>query len=30
MEYNKNFYCVDCNKKYKSYHTLWIHNKKFH
>jgi len=33
MEENKkveNFYCLECDKKYSSYHTLWIHNKKFH
>ena len=22
--------CVICNKEYSTYHTLWIHNKKFH
>jgi hypothetical protein len=26
MEYK----CNDCNKEYKTYQTLWIHNKKFH
>ena len=24
------FYCNDCNKKYKTYKTLWEHTKKFH
>ena len=24
------FYCKDCNKVYKTYKTLWEHNKKFH
>lgn len=24
------FYCMQCNKKYKTYKTLWEHNKHFH
>lgn len=24
------YYCTICNKKYKSYHTLWVHNNSFH
>jgi hypothetical protein len=24
------FYCEQCNKKYKTYKTLWEHNKKYH
>jgi hypothetical protein len=24
------FYCSECNKQYKSYKSLWNHNKKFH
>jgi hypothetical protein len=24
------FYCKQCNKNYKTYKTLWEHNKKFH
>jgi len=24
------YYCKDCDKKYKTYKTLWEHNKKFH
>ena len=24
------FYCTQCNKIYKTYKTLWEHNKKFH
>ncbi len=24
------YYCNDCNKKYKTYKTLWKQNKKFH
>lgn len=24
------YYCIQCNKKYKTYKTLWEHNKKFH
>ncbi len=24
------YYCKVCNKKYKTYKTLWEHNKKFH
>jgi len=24
------YYCKDCNKQYKTYKTLWEHNKKFH
>lgn len=30
MDTTKKFECDICNKKYKSYNTLWIHNKKFH
>jgi hypothetical protein len=30
MEVNNKYYCIICNKKYKSYHTLWIHNNSFH
>ena len=25
-----NFNCELCNKKYSSYHSLWLHNKKYH
>ena len=25
-----NFNCESCNKKYSSYQSLWIHNKKYH
>jgi hypothetical protein len=27
---SKDFYCNTCNKYYKSYQSLWNHNKKFH
>ena len=29
MEFNE-YNCKICNKKYKSYQSLWNHNKKFH
>jgi hypothetical protein len=25
-----NYFCIICNKNYKSYHSLWIHKNKFH
>ena len=27
---NKNYNCIECNKTYSSYRSLWGHNKKFH
>lgn len=27
---SKNFYCLECKRNYKSYQSLWNHNKKFH
>ena len=30
MEINNNYYCNSCNKQYKSYKTLWFHNKTKH
>ena len=30
MDDNIKYSCMICNKNYKTYHTLWIHNKKFH